>query len=284
MELKNILDLFYKDMSQIQLYKSAMKELTKKEINKLYKEKELLEKKQFPLEVPTSFQNMAFTNPINGKAVFYGKSEKTIDEKITSVFLHRNKQYCWLFAEAYELFEDFIQNVYAFLGRKDINNWPLKDFGNETYNDLIEKPFKWYVEKAKKKNNIPDSIINRLKKLYPDLDEKLKNNKLNVNLDLVINLIQSLRHIIVHNSGKVVDKDNFIDNVLKNSGLYNNGNPNQVNVDFIKQFFGGNQYENKIMFLEKSYGGSGLLEFNVFNTIINYLIGSVFIIYSEIEK
>ena len=89
-------------------------ELTNKEINKLNKEKELLEKKQFPLEVPTSFQNMAFTNPINGKAVFYGKSEKTIDEKITSVFLHRNKQYCWLFAEAYELFEDFIQTISRF--------------------------------------------------------------------------------------------------------------------------------------------------------------------------
>jgi len=283
MELNDILDLFYKDMSQIQLYKNAMKELTKKEIEKLSNEKELLKKQNFPLEVPTSFQNMAFTNPISGKAVFYGKSEKTIDKKITSVFLHRNKQYCWLFAEAYELFENFIQNIYAFLGQKDINNWLLSDFGNETYDNLAEKPFNWYVEKANKKNNIPKSIINRLKKLYPDLDGKLKNNALSVNLDLIIVLIQDLRHNIVHNSGKVFNKDSFIDGILKNSGIYNNGNPNKENIDYINQFFGKDQYENTILFLEKSYDKISQPPYtNVFDTTINNLMGSVYIIYNEV--
>jgi hypothetical protein len=285
MKLDEIYDIFCTGMAKIQFYKTSMKELTSKELKSLYEEKNIFESRGMPLDIPTKFQNMAFTNPYDGRMKIYGKSESTINEKMDSILLHRNKQYCWLLAEAYELFEDCITYIYAYLGKLSVDNWSLSDYGNISYKDISEKDFDWFYKKASQKKDLPYSVWSRFKILYPNINQKLKNNYLRINLDYSFYIIHFLRHNIVHLSGIVSDKQGFYDKVIKKSGVYNNGNPDKEYIDILDNYFGEGIYSNTIMLLEIPTGDNvGFsFEINVFGHILNQLNAIAFIIYKEIQ-
>ncbi len=94
--------------------------------------------------------NMSFRNAKTGDAIFYGFKELSIEDRYLHVLLHKNKQYQWLLAEAYEEFEDYIENAYAYYGSINNSFWPLRDYGNIFLSELKNKDFYWYVEQARK--------------------------------------------------------------------------------------------------------------------------------------
>ena len=276
-------------MTQLHLIRRVIKENVDKEIQELNRYARDIEK--LPGEYQNqniSMHNFSFYSATDGKLKFYGNKEITIEEKYKFIVIHKNKQYQWLLAEAFEEFEDFIENIYAYIGFKDNHLWLLGDFGNITLDDLKIKDYAWFQEKSKNKKNVPQSMLERLRLVFPKIANLDTNNQLDVNLKLAIVLTENLRHVIVHKSGIVDSQDEFIKSTLQKAGLYNNGNPKAEDSKFIAQYFGTSEYENYISLLEMTHRPYPNLAFevntNIFESLTNYLLAYADICYEAIAE
>lgn len=155
-----------------------------------------------------------------------------------------------MLSEANEEFEDFLEKIYPYKGFKDNDFWPLKDYENIFISYIKTKDFKWILERAEQKKDIPHSIVNHSRKRYPIIATVENDNKLGVNLRLLVILIENLSHPIVHKNGIVLSKLDFVINTLKKSGLYNNGKSDEKYYLLIISFFEDREYKNLITFLE----------------------------------
>jgi len=227
-----------------------------------------------------SIHNLFFRTAKNNMPYFFGNKKSSLEDMKIAVILHKNKQYHWLLAEAFEAFEDFIEEAYAFAGFKDKNFWPLSDYGNISLSELDEKDFEWFVFQAKKKRDRPQSILNHFRNKLPRLQLIEMDNDFGVNLRLAIVLIEQLRHQIVHVGGTVQDKGEFVEEVLKKSGLYNNGKFDTQHKDFIESFFGSNDFQNTISLLEiQTNPKTGLNTYiDIFEVLGGYLMADALLI------
>jgi len=204
-------------------------------------------------QLPLSIQNMFFYCLKSGEARLYGHSKVTIQEQKDRLFHHKNKQYQWLLAEAYEIYADFLESLYACAGYSDNNLWAMSDFGSISCNDINGKDLSFYNVQASKKKDRPKSILNQFRRKFPEIQNVELDNKHGINLQLTLSLIQNFRHIIVHENGIVKDKKVFLKKVLTEACLYNGGNYNEKYLSYINQFFGGGEHANLILLLEKSH-------------------------------
>ncbi len=250
MEIAHIFQNYTDQVSQIYLYKSAVKDNAKNEFERLIQYEKNYETNPELKDIPLSMHNLSFRTAVNNTPYFFGHKDSSLEDKKIAVILHKNKQYHWLLAEAYEAFEDFIEETYAFAGYKDKNFWPLSDFGNISLAELYKKDFEWFVVRAKEKRDKPQSILNHFRNKFPRLQQVENNNYFGINLRLAIVLIEHMRHVIVHGKGVVLDKEKFVEIVLKKSGLYNNGIFDIQHKEFIQTFFGSDNFQNTISLLE----------------------------------
>jgi hypothetical protein len=253
MEIAEIFRRYTDQVCEIHLYQRVLKTNAQKEYEGVIQfgrqQEKIWEEHGVPKEIPLSTHNFFFrTAQFNQQDFFYGYKERRLEDQKRAVWRHKNKQYQWLLAEAYELFEDFIESAYGFAGSADRNFWPLSDFGNISLLELEKQNFDWFVSQAKK--STPQKILNRFRYKFPQLEWLETHNNLNRNLHLAIILIENLRHVIVHQKGIVSDRGKFIQKVLRESGLQNNGKPSGRNTEFIEAFIGSGDHENVIYLLE----------------------------------
>ncbi len=249
-ELKEIWAYFTDRMTEIELYRYAADKTAKTELKLIEQSTEQLKKHPDSRRLPASLHNMAFKDAESGNHVFYGHKDLSLREMRLRAVLHKNKQYLWLLAEAYEEFEDYLEKIYTYCGATDNSFWPLKDYGNITLSELSEKDYSWFYNQVKCKKEKPHSILNHFRKQYPELKEKEINNQTGMNLKLTIFMIEHMRHIIVHKKGLVDNKDDFIRNVTRKAGVINNGNISPEHLDYINLYFGTGDYSNMIILLE----------------------------------
>jgi hypothetical protein len=205
MEIKEIFDKYTSKVSEIYLDQRSVKYILEKEYDDLlikYQNTQSINP-EYKAKVPYLFHSFSFRNAQNGEDCRFSYIERSLDETIIDLFLHKNRQYQWLFAEAYEAFEDFIENAYAFAGYNDNNFWPLSDFGNISLPELNGKDYQWFIDQVVKKKGKPRSILNHFNSKLPQMMRVVENNKLGINLKLAIILIEKLRHQIVHAKGRV---------------------------------------------------------------------------------
>jgi len=211
MEINDIFNNFKSNISKIQLFQRAIKANTEKEIKELNEFAINMKKQPKEIqEIGKSLHNLSFKSAIDGNHIFYDFKKISIEENYQSVIFYKNKQYMWLLAEAYEEFEKFIEKVYAFIGFKNNNLWPLVDYGKITLPELNQKDYVWFLERAKNKQGTPQSILSYYRNNLSEIAKVESKNALKINLKLAIILIENLRHIIVHNHGIVENKDDFI--------------------------------------------------------------------------
>ncbi|WP_170828887.1 hypothetical protein [Nitrosomonas communis] len=146
-------------MSEIELYHRAAKSTAEKELSYILNQHQILEKNPELKDKITSRHNMTFYEAKTGEIRVYYHRQRTIDEEYLDALLHKNKQYQWLLAEAYEEFEDFLEKIYAFHGKHDNNFWPLNDYGAATLSQLPNKDYEWYLNQATKKKGNPSKYI-----------------------------------------------------------------------------------------------------------------------------
>lgn len=268
----------YKDkMTDLHLYQRAMQKLAENEyveiveLERYFSENSHLESDAF------SYDKMDYIDAETGENVFFGKKKSSLQDSKRYLSTHKNKQYQWLLAEAYEEFEDVLESLYAYAGYIDHNFWPLRDFGSIKLSQLGCQEYSWFLSQAQKKKDTPSSIINIFRDKFPQIRTVEVNNAFSINLFLAINLLEMFRHLIVHSGGIARDKEEFKKRVLKKAGLYNNGKPESQYVDFIEFYFGSGNYSNHINLLERRlYPESRLPMYsNSFDDLTGYLMAYV---------
>ncbi|MDD5215745.1 MAG: hypothetical protein PHQ03_09455 [Methylococcales bacterium] len=228
--IKQIYDEYAAEMAKLYFHKSTIHDLYKNELERLknpnYKNSE----------------DMVFEDFRDGQLKKFEMVETNLEEQQELIFILKNRQYQWLVAEAFEHFDDFIENAYAYIGYIDNSCWPMRDYGNIKLNELGNKKFDWFLTQSQSKKT--KDILNEFRTLFPDLksieSEPIKANKKKLHPKFVLNFIAQLRHRIVHNGGKVNDKTAFIKTIFAESGISNKSNKGQYD-DFINYFLCGKE-------------------------------------------
>jgi hypothetical protein len=212
------LDSFKKKMIEANQLKYAISQRFLSELRAL---KEQKERGDMPgLEgLPRSAHNMFYHDLRDGTAKFYGAKRVFIDDEISAAHLHKNRHYQWVLAEAYEDFERFITDLYAAIGYVDPDFWPVSDFGNIRLGEIIDRDINWFVAQAMKKRDKPNGILNSLRSAFPNLRKVEVDNKLGVHAVFELVMISKLRHLIVHNSGRVDNKAGVVTKILAESAI-----------------------------------------------------------------
>ncbi len=238
MELDEIFEAFSDRLAEIELLRRAGKDVAAREFKKYLELAQEAERHPDLVLLYSSVHAMHFYDAQTGEATVYGNRKLSAEDRVRLTGEKKNREYCWLLVEAYEEFEDYIERVYAFLGRRDTEAWPLGDFGNVRLSELESKDFGWYLEAVKRKHRQgPKEILKRLRNMYPDLEAAERKNQLGVNLRIALELIESLRHKIVHARGEVADLEEFTKGLLEHCGLWNNGKPNKDHRTFVQRYF-----------------------------------------------
>jgi len=251
MNMKNLLEDLFEKMRMIHLFRRTAERLTEKEIEDLATIDESFEGRPNRQADSSSYHNFGIRSLGTGNAFFYGLTRLSIDQRRQFTMLAKNKQYQWLLAEAFEVFQDFMWKSYALVGSIDRNFWPLEDYGNISLSELSGKDFSWFYEQAKKKKKNIRGIIKLYRKKRPALAKLEQQNALNYDLRVFLPLIEQLRHVIVHCGGAIVNKDEFIKEVLDTEGLYKNGRIDSQTRLILDIPFGQKEYANTVALLEQ---------------------------------
>jgi hypothetical protein len=286
MKLEEIFDEYIHKSEQLIMAKRSMNEIAVNEIKRLNQKKEKEENITGKKNSTHSMDFFFFQDIETGETTRYKNIRSTIDEKIKQIMLQKNKQYQWILSESFEIFRDYLIKTYAYLGYKDKNIWPLKDYGSIVLSELEKKDYSFFLEQAKIKKDIPESILNKFRNTFPNYKNLETCNKLEINLNFEINLIEHFRHIIVHCGGKTTEKDILIEKILKKSGLWNNGKYNKEKYDFISSFFRLNESSDVIILLEvesNNTDGFPNKHYDILDDLINSLISISYLIFNEIK-
>ena len=250
MNIQEIFSRYTEAVAQLHLYQRAVKANAAKELVELDRYAKALEDHPDLKELPASVDNMIFRSARDGEHRVFAHKKTSFQEKVSRIFYHKNKQYQWLLSEAYELFADFVEDAYAYAGHIDNDFWPLSDFGSISLSELKAKDFDWFAAQARAKRDVPQSALNRLREKLPEFADLEKNNKIDVDLKLLVVLVEHLRHLIVHMGGVSKDREKFIEEVLKKTGYSSKGKAAEEHIAFINGFFADGKQKNTIVLLE----------------------------------
>lgn len=236
-----------------------------------------------PPDHVVAVQNMSFRQLATGEHFFYEFRKHSIPEQIRSLNLRTNRHYQWLLVEAYEHFEDFLEQAYSAAALVDKNIWPLRDYGTNHLGDLEKISFEKLHELAREKKDKPYSLLNPLREHRAIIKKYENNNALDINPWFLLHLIEKLRHHIVHTKGEVNNREKFSTDVLKKSGLHNNGKPDELYKNWIDSFFIEAGSTSLIHLLERPIKDYSPLNFhiNVFEETSNHLLSYAHLIASS---
>lgn len=284
-ELNDCYKKYTARMTEIYLYQAAAKSESQKELDKLNKHRENIKINPERERYFRSMHHMAFQSAMNGEIVQFGYNVHSIEDWIQAVYLRKNKQYQWLLAEAYEYFEDAVEDAYAFLGFKDNNAWPLKDFGEITVSEVNIKPFSWFQKQAGRKRI--EKHLSYFRKKFTEIEDLEINNALRINLKFSLIVVMKLRHIIVHNGGWVDDKEEFVKSVFKQAEILNNDRIDEVKKQLVESFFGVGEKANMVHLVENpvNIGFSGNAHIDRFkNILLTSMMAYIEILYVVLMK
>ena len=282
MEVLEILNLLRNRLVEIQVYRNIVKNVTKEELTRLSEYTERTSEMGDEFVSFLSMQSMYFQDLTSGSLRRYGFVKSNAEQKRDRVAEQKNKQYGWLLVEAYEEFEDFLERIYAHIGKTDRNAWHLEDFGRVKLSELDDKPFEWYLNNVRRKHKHNHrEILTRIRQLYPELKLVEENNIYDVHIRVAIELIENLRHRIVHTRGIVDDLDQFVTRILEKCGLWNNGNPKPGFRKFIQRYFYHEAGTYAVWLYERRAAPPEVpvdVYYDVWNDLIVYLISYAYAI------
>ena len=287
MQVSEIYDSLRSRFVEIQIYRSVVKDSTKEELKRLSEYIEQLSTFEDGATSFRSMQSMYFQELTTGQVLRYGFIKSSAEDQRNRVSRHKDRQYGWLLVEAYEEFEDFLELIYAYIGKNHRNAWYLDDYGRAKLPELDEKPFEWYLDAVRRKyGSRHRELLIRIRELYPELKSVEEKNIYNVHVRVAVELIENLRHRIVHSRGAVPDLDEFVTHILKRCGLWNNGKPRPGLQLFIKTFFRDVTGTHTIALGERRSTTHGIgLEayYDVWDQLVGYLIAYAYCICTYVD-
>lgn len=275
MDAHEVLNDFTDAIGQVVVHARAAKKLTRKELEELEAQTDSYEKKAKEHDNWfSSFDNMFYYCAKTGAHKTFYKCIDSLEQRKTKVWIHRNKNYQWLLAEAYEAFEIFIRKLYALVGSKNPANWPLQDFGNNRLSELSDKDFNWFFELAcRKRKGFPDCIFKELRKLCPDIERYEKDNSCELNLRMVLKTIEKFRHLIVHQGGRIDDINSLVESINDACNIRNASDEGLITGRYVKMMTGTIYGISNIVLLERNASGFPQDSYhNRFETLMEYLV------------
>ena len=218
MNIDDIRTLFTNSIAEIILDKTNFFHATKTEFNIINKSEQYSNERNAS-NITVAMHNMSFICFETKRPIFYHFRELTHEDMKQNIRHRKNRQYQWLIAEAYEKFEEFIENIYAYLGSPELDFWSLSDYGNITFHELKQCDYEWYLKQAKARKGGASGIF---KNIYKKFQITVCYNE--IPLNILIGFIEKMRHIIVHKRGTVASKENFFKDVFSSVGISLNDN------------------------------------------------------------
>lgn len=194
-------------------------------------------------------QSMSFGDMRQRRHVFYGYKDPSYDQVISSLAVSHNRQYQWLLAEAFELFEDFLVDAYGCAGALDPATWTSQDL--RAIGVHAGQGPAWWVAQARGLRRAPSAkiVLERLR-LLPGVRELEEDNAHEIDYKIALLMIERMRHVIVHNRGRVASKDEFATAILSDAGALSGGKPKPEDAAFVGQYFGDGRLNTTILLLE----------------------------------
>lgn len=271
-------------IGQIVIYARASKRLTRKELEELELQTESYNarKEKYP-DWFSSFDKMYFECPISGELKLYYKSIDSLDDRKMKVWLHRNKNYQWLLAEAFEAYEVFLKRIYAYVAYKGAQYWPLIDFGNVKLNELEGKPYDWYLNISMKKRET-DSIIKVLREILPTFKELERKNRQGMKFYIAMKIIEKFRHLIVHQGGVINDYELLTKKILEECNIRVGSGEAEIVHKSLESLTSFEKDKPIIFLLERSVVGLPKdIHRNYLEELVKVMVSYSLIITSEVE-
>lgn len=254
--LDKLFDAFKDKIVQVNFTQSFTKSVSDTAFNKLRKECEIAKEQDRESSI-TKMTNMICKDILKNQKIVIGFKDASYSDSLQILQLQHNRQYQWLLAEAYEAFENYLINLYAYSGYLDNDFWEEREFGKEVADGIRNQDLAWFIEQTRHNHkNLPAGILKQVNKKIPSLAQILASRKrgdpLNIDYEFTIILVSKLRHKIVHSHG-YANKKNFIKSRLKEFPLANKSSAEKQDyIDAINSLFGNGQLENLIVLLEVS--------------------------------
>lgn len=277
-------NVFSAKLTDINFYKSFIESKVKD-----LKEKNLEQQKiKSNIQIDNYFihsSNYTCYSPYDGIIRVLGNKADTVESRMQTIEYHYSKQCQWLLVEAYEDYERYLKNLYAYIGYIDNSFWRASDFGNISIDEIQGKDILWFRNHHNKKTN---EILKQIRKKIPEIvnTEKITGNELRVPLNLTTIIIEQLRHLIVHSNGITENKREFIEKIIKKSGLFRNERYDPIIFENIDRFFDANTIKLKTIYSKKinTLGVKHEVKYDGFNDLLSKLGSHTLIIQQEVES
>lgn len=245
-------------------FECFLNELSKKQANFDKLNLDLTEK----WTLPTNIENYYFINPYTGKTELHRNNQFDYKEYAEQCYIHRNKQYQWLLVDGYELFEEYIIDLYKIC----CHHFKIKHLrlDKDKEGDMDNMELKKYVNK----------IIVKFRDKTPNIKIDEKNNKTGKNLFFYVKMIEQFRHIIVHKNGKVSDVDTILKNILNKSGITGNKELEPQYKKIIQGYIYTNAEKRELLgvIVLEDYKINEIVSCRKFEGLANDLLGYAFIL------
>lgn len=247
MHIKKIFEEFEQNIHELAFYTDIVQESYKKYLFEIEEAK----KRHSDIDFYSSKRPVYF-DILNKheKIISDLRVDRSLEQTSNDIFFHYNKQMQWFLVEAYEMYEKFIEKLYAVIGYLDNNFWNISDFGEIQLHDISNKNKEWFLEQTKKKKDKPYSIIKIFEKRFnikQYSDKKIPSS----NYDFLMQLISEFRHAIVHDKG-------FLDKTVLRDKLFKKQVINEKELvskyeEFINIFYEKDEHVNLICLTTMDY-------------------------------
>ena len=239
--MKSELDRQYERLltafADIELIERSLRDHTKERYRSLFENSERLQSEGLE-SLDASHHNMTFRSLAEGRTIFYRALSRDSKQLRSDLLVHQNKQYQWLLADAYEWFADYIEFAYAAGGHAITTLWRPFELRKLQEAHGANPSLDEYLEFSANSRETGDVFekLNRFRTVFKTFRAAEERNLNYRSTRFVLVLVEMLRHVIVHNSGRVRDKQAFIERTLSRAGASLTGKDGSVFVAQINHF------------------------------------------------
>jgi hypothetical protein len=255
-------------------------QIIENQIKKLQSDYPFIFEDKTKYNTPIYLNNLIFYSWKKCKIINYSRLDVTMSVLLEDIIKHHNKQYQWHLVSAFEDYEKYLRNIYAYSiclqGKKELNEASLPT--------IYERAFELISENIKNKN--ASSILSEFRKILPVYKSlEIKNDRI-YNMRFVLSFIQNIRNIIVHKEGITDDKELFLSRLLKENGIPEQGEDAKQCADYFNMYFPGTLNPNEITLLEIPVFDAGEInaKTDVLDNLFHAMLNSAYHICNELKE
>ena len=225
--------------ADIELIERAMRESTKDQYRALVANAQNLKAEGLE-DLAAAHHNMTFRSLREGETQFYRSVTRDSKQLRTDLLIHQNKQYQWLLTEAYEWFEDYIEFAYGIGGFLKPTLWrpaELRRLYEVKGHSAILHDFLVQSSSARDTGDAL-SKLNRFRTVFSAFKSAEQANPNYRSTRFVLVLVEMLRHVIVHNGGRIKNKGLFVERIFARAGLSPSGHEGTILARMVDDFLG----------------------------------------------